>query len=100
MPTEPGRERCPIRRAIPGSIEQREFENTRHGPVHILTFLMVHTGRTEAAILEANDAEHLISALEAFRRQHHRLRDVFRVWDGGSPIAGQRTRSFAGCRGW
>jgi hypothetical protein len=101
MPTEQGRERCPIRRAIPGSVEQREFEDTRHGPVQILTFLMVHTGRREAAIREANDAVHLIPALEVFRRQPHRLRGVFQVLDGGgSLIAGERTRSFARCGGW
>ena len=38
-------ERVPIRRAIPGSIEQREFEYVRHGTVNLLTFLLVHTGR-------------------------------------------------------
>jgi hypothetical protein len=37
-------ERSPIRRAIPGSIEQQEFEYTRHGTVNILVFLVVHTG--------------------------------------------------------
>ena len=45
MPNKQVLERCPIRRAIPGSIEQQEFEYTRHGTVNILTFLVVHTGR-------------------------------------------------------
>jgi hypothetical protein len=35
-------ERDPIRRSIPGSIEQREFEYTRHGTVNILNILIVH----------------------------------------------------------
>jgi hypothetical protein len=48
--------RHPIRRAIPGSIEQREFDYTRHGTVDILTFLVVHSGRMQAMILERNDA--------------------------------------------
>ena len=74
MPNKQVLERRPIRRAIPGSIEQREFEYTRHGTVNILTFLVVHTGRMEAVILEANDAEHYIPALDAFRRRHRRLR--------------------------
>jgi hypothetical protein len=101
MPNEQVLERCPIRRAIPGSIEQREFEYTRHGTVNILTFLMVHTGRMEAAILKANDAKHLIPALEAFRREHHRLRGVFLVLDGGgSHIADEAVRYFAGSGGW
>ncbi len=100
MPNEQVLERCPIRRAIPGSIEQREFEYTRHGTVNILTFLMVHTGRMEAAILEADDAVHLIPALEAFRREHVRLRGVFLVLDGGgSYFAGETTRYLAACGG-
>jgi hypothetical protein len=101
MPNTQVLERCPIRRAIPGSIEQQEFEYTRHGTVNILTFLVVHTGRMEAAILEANDADHLIPALEAFRREHCRLRGIFLIQDGGgSHIASETTDYFAGCEGW
>jgi hypothetical protein len=43
-------ERSPIRRAIPGSIEQQEFEYTRHGTVNLLLFLVVHTGRMEIVV--------------------------------------------------
>ena len=57
MPNKQVLERRPIRRAIPGSIEQQEFESTRHGTVHILTFLSVHTGRMEATCRESHDAE-------------------------------------------
>jgi hypothetical protein len=60
-------ERCPIRRAIPGSIEQREFEYTRHGTVNLLFFLVVHTGRMEVAVESAKDAEHYIRELRAFQ---------------------------------
>jgi hypothetical protein len=74
MPNKQVLERNPIRRAIPGSIEQREFEYTRHGTVNILTFLIVHTGEMEAVILEANDAEHYLPALEGFREEHRKLR--------------------------
>ena len=84
MPNKQVLERRPIRRAIPGSIEQQEFEYTRHGTVNILTFLVVHTGAMEAVSLEANDAEHYISALEAFRREHRRLRGIFLIHDGGA----------------
>jgi hypothetical protein len=51
-------ERVPIRRAIPGSIEQREFEYKRHGTVTVLVFLIVHTGQMEAVCLEGKSAEH------------------------------------------
>jgi hypothetical protein len=39
MPNEQVLERCPIRRAIPGSIEQRAIKYTRHETVTIPTFL-------------------------------------------------------------
>jgi transposase len=101
MPNKQVLERRPLRRAIPGSIEQQEFEYTRHGTVNLLTFLVVHTGRMEAAILEANDTGHYIPALEAFRREHRRLRGIFLVQDGGgSHIAAETTDYLAGCRGW
>jgi hypothetical protein len=70
-------ERYPIRRAIPGSIEQQEFEYTRHGTVNILLLLIVHTGQMEAVIVEKKDALHYIQALERFRQRHHRLKGVF-----------------------
>src|SRR5262249_19224484 len=43
-------ERGPIRRAVPGSVERREFESTRHDTVNLLLFLVVHTGRMEVAV--------------------------------------------------
>ena len=67
-------ERQPIRRAIPGSIEQREFEYTRHGTVNILAFLIVHSGRMEAACFEPKNAEHYVRELKEFRRRHRHLR--------------------------
>jgi DDE superfamily endonuclease/Homeodomain-like domain len=101
MPNKQVLERSPIRRAIPGSIEQQEFEYTRHGTVNVLTFLVVHTGQMEAACLEANDAEHYIPALERFRRDHDRLRGVFLVHDGGSSHIAEATADyFASSRGW
>ena len=69
-------ERAPIRRGIPGSIEQAEFDYTRHGTVNILNVLIVHTGKMEAFCLAANDADHYVQALKQFRRTHHRLRGV------------------------
>ena len=83
MPNLQVLERGPIRRAIPGSIEQQEFEYTRHGTVNLLLFLVVHTGRMEAVCLEAKDAEHYIQALERFRRRHRGLKGVFLIQDGG-----------------
>jgi RimJ/RimL family protein N-acetyltransferase len=53
--------RCPIRRAIPESIEQQEFEYTRHGTVNMLLLLIVHSGRMEVAVQAKKDAEHYTS---------------------------------------
>jgi DDE superfamily endonuclease len=101
MPNRQVLERRPIRRAIPGSIEQREFEYTRHGTVCILTFLVVHTGEMEATCLTANTAEQYIPALEHFRRRHRDVRGAFLIHDGGSShIAGDTSAYFAGCEGW
>jgi hypothetical protein len=94
-------ERRPIRRAIPGHIEQQEFEYTRHGSVNVLLFLVVHTGRMELTVLGANDAANYIRALRQFRRRHRRLKGVFLVHDGGpSHIAAATADYLAGCGAW
>jgi hypothetical protein len=101
MPNRQVLERTPIRRAVPGSIEQREFEYTRHGTVCILTFLVVHTGEMEATCLTANTAEQYVPALEGFRQRHEGLRGVFLIHDGGgSHIAGDTATYLDGCGGW
>jgi len=61
-------ERHPIRQAIPGSIEQREFEYTRHGTINILVFLAVHSGRMNAMCVDTKNADQYIAALRCFRR--------------------------------
>jgi hypothetical protein len=101
MPNRQVLERRPIRRAVPGSIEQPEFEYTRHGTVCILTLLVVHSGEMVATCLEKNDAAHYIPAWERFRREHRRLRGIFLVHDGGaSHIAGDTADYLAGFDGW
>src|SRR5512135_426722 len=83
MPNRQVLERRPIRRAIPGSIEQREFEYTRQGTVNLLNFLVVPSGRMEAVCLGANDATHYIEELRRFRQRHRWLRGVFLIHAGG-----------------
>ena len=54
-----------------------------------------------AVILEQNDAEHYIPALEEFRRRHRGRRGIYLIHDGGpSHIAGATARYFDGCHGW
>ena len=101
IPTFQVLERHPIRRAIPGSIEQREFDYTRHGTVNMLVFLIVHSGLMELAFLAKNDHEHYIPELELFHRQHKELHGVFLIQDGGpSHTAAGTQRYFAKSQGW
>jgi hypothetical protein len=94
-------ERKPIRRALPGAIEQQEFEYTRHGTVNLLLFLVVHSGRMEVAVESAKDAAHYIREARAFRRRHRTLKGVFLIQDGDpSHTAGDTDGYWSGCRGW
>ena len=87
-------ERQPLRRAIPGSIEQQEFEYTRHGTVNILVFLIVHTGQMEIVIEPRKDAEHYIDSLRQFRQRHQALKGVFLIQDGDSSHTAHATQRY------
>jgi transposase len=101
IPTFPVLERSPLRRAIPGSIEQQEFDYTRHGAANMLVFLAAHTGSMELAFLGQNDAEHHLPELELYRRHHKELRGVFLIPGGGaSHTAGAAQTYFARGDGW
>jgi hypothetical protein len=94
-------ERNPIRRAIPGAIEQQEFDYTRHGTVNMLMFLVVHSGLMELVFLEQNDHEHYIPEVELFHQHHKELHSVFLIQDGGSSHIADETHSyFAKRHGW
>jgi transposase len=101
IPTFQVLERDPIRRAIPGSIEQQEFDYTRHGTVNMLVLLVVHSGLMELAFLASNDAAHYLPELKLFQRQHKELQGVFLIQDGGSShTAGITQNYFAESQGW
>jgi transposase len=101
IPTFQVLERKPIRRAIPGSIEQQEFDYTRQGTVNLLVFLIVHSGLMELVFLTANDQEHYVPELELFREQHPELQEVFLIQDNGSSHIGAKTRNyFAKHKAW
>jgi transposase len=101
VPTFQVLERKPIRRAKPGSIEQQEFDYTRHGTVNMLVFLVVHSGLMELAFLAKNDCEHYLPELELFHKHHKELKGAFLIQDGGpSHIAGETQSYFAESEGW
>ena len=101
IPTFQVLERHPIRRAVQGSIEQQEFDSTRHGTVNMLVFLVVHTGLMELVFLAENNHEHYLPELELFHKQHKELQGVFLIQDGGpSHIAADTKAYFARSQGW
>jgi hypothetical protein len=98
---------CPIARCSnavrsaerSGSIEPREFEDTRHGTFNILTGLRADR-RDGGLRAGANDAGHDIAALEDFRRGHRMLRGIVLNQDGGASHTTAKTADdFADCHG-
>jgi hypothetical protein len=100
MPNLQALERTPIRRAIPGSIEQQEFEYTRHGTVNVLLFLIVHSGRMEATCPARKDAEHYLQALQQFCSRHRHLRGVFLIQDGDPSHTAAATTDYFNSHPW
>jgi hypothetical protein len=87
-------ERVPTRRAIPGAIEQREFEYKRHGTVNVLVFLIVHSGQMEAMCFANKSAVNYTGALRHFHRRHRHLKGVYLIHDGDSTHTGDCTPSY------
>lgn len=100
MPNLQAIERDPICRAIPGAIEQQEFEYVRHGTVNVLVFLLVHSGRMEAACPAHKDADHYIQALQQFRQRHRYLRGVFLIHDGDPSHTAAATEDYFKRQPW
>ena len=100
MPNLQALERHPIRRAIPGAIEQQEFEYIRQGTVNVLLFLMVPTGRMQARCPARKDAGHYIAALEQFRDEHAKRRGVFLIQDGDPSHTAAATAEYFNDHPW
>jgi DDE superfamily endonuclease len=93
-------ERRPIRRAIPGSIEQREFEYKRHGVITVLVLLVVHSGRMEAYCWENKSGTHYAEALRKFRRHHRHLKGAYLIHDGDPTHTGGVAQRYLGSCSW
>jgi hypothetical protein len=100
MPNLQALERTPIRRAIPGAIEQQEFEYIRHGTVNVLVFLMVHSGQMEVHCPPCKDAVHYIQVLRAFHRRHRHLRGVFLIQDNDPSHTAAATAAYFNYHPW
>ncbi len=94
MPNLQAIERRPIRRAIPGSIEQQEFEYVRHGTVNVLMFLIVHSGRMQASCPICKDAKHYIQELQQFHYHHRHLRGMFLIQDSDPSHTAAATKDY------
>lgn len=100
MPNLQAIEREPIRRAIPGSIEQQEFEYVRHGTVNVVLFLVVPTGRMEATCSARKDADHYSEALKQFRKHHRNWNGLFLIQDGDPSHTAAATQTYFHCHPW
>lgn len=100
MPNLQALERNPIRRAIPGAIEQQEFEYVRHGTVNVLLFLIVPTGQMQAVCPEHKNAQHYIEALEQFRQHHQHRRGAFLIQDGDPSHTAAATTQYFRTHPW
>lgn len=100
MPNLQALERSPIRRAIPGVIEQQEFEYIRHGTVNVLLLLVVPTGKMRAFCLNRKDARHYIDALEQVRRLHRHWRGAFLIQDGDPSHTAAATAEYFRAHPW
>ena len=101
VPTFQILERHPIRRAIPGSIEHQEFDDTRHGTVNMLVLLVVHTGLMEWVFLAKNDHEHYLPEWGPYHQHHKELHGVFLIQEGGASHRAAETQEyFTKSQGW
>lgn len=100
MPNLQVLQRQPIRRSVPGHIEQVEFDYTRHGTVNVLVLLAVHSGRMVAVCPESKNAQHYIEALRRFRHQHRRLKGAFLIHDGDASHTAAATANYLDGQGW
>lgn len=100
MPNLQALERKPIRRAMPGAIEQQEFEYVRHGTVNVLLFLLVATGHMQAFCPQRKDAAHYIEALEQFRHHHEQMKGAFLIQDGDPSHTAAATSRYFQAHPW
>lgn len=100
MPNLQALERYPIRRAIPGSIEQQEFEYVRHGTINVLLFLTVATGQMHVRYPQPKDAAHYIDALKWFHHCHRHFRGAFLIQDGDPSHTAAKTNEYLNLTPW
>jgi hypothetical protein len=86
--------RLPIESLPAGQIERREFDYVRHGTVHGLVRLEVHTGQMRAWCLERNNRACLRQVLPPVREPYRKLRRLHLIGDGGASHVAGETQQF------
>jgi transposase len=78
----------------PGQVERQEFEYIRHGIVHLLAGLTLHTGRMWMECLPNNDGAHFRPAIRRFLHPFGWAKRIYIVLDNGSSHVSGETQAF------
>ena len=73
---------------------------TPKDPLHVLLFLIVHSGRMEATCPARKDAEHYLQALQQFRSHHRHLGGGFLIQDGDPSHTAAATTDYFNSHPW
>lgn len=78
----------------PGQVERQEFEYIRHGIVHLLTGLTLHTGRMWLECLPRNDGAHFRPAIRRFLHPFGWAKRIYMILDNGASHVSGDTQTF------
>ncbi len=79
----------------PGQIERQEFDYIRHGTIHLLAGLTLHTGHMWSECLDRNDGEHFRPAIQRLLPPYGWANRIHMIIDNGaSHISGDTTNFF------
>ncbi len=79
----------------PGQIERQEFDYLRHGTLHLLTALTLHTGHMGSECLDRNDGEHFRPAVQRLMHPYSWAKRIHLIMDNGaSHVSGETTEFF------
>jgi transposase len=78
----------------PGQIERVEFDYQRHGTIHLLAGLTLHTGHMFAECLDKNDGEHFRPAIQRFLHPYSWAQRIHLIIDNGSSHTSAETTEF------
>jgi len=78
----------------PGQIERVEYDYERHGTIHLLAGLTLHTGHMFAECLDKNDGDHFRPAMQRFFHPYSWAQRIHLIMDNGSSHTSDETTEF------